>query len=251
MDTTTPRWRTLEHWLERHEALDGALVALRRVAPERDPARYRRAHEALAARLHLHLRQEEALLLPAYEALHLDVAPNGAPDVIRADHERLRRLLAELSHHADPQSADALLERSELLSRLAGVLEHHDRREARYLKPVLDAHLDPGTVRTWLERFAAEEDALAPVVLEPLPAPPPTLTDPDPLRDLRLAVAQDAPLAGPWARVPVPDHPKGLRHHDACAALVARAERAPDLAARRDGLATLDDRLRLLALLAT
>lgn len=233
---------TLVGWLERHRHLDAALTLARRVAPQGDEA-FAVALGALDAALRLHMAQEEELLLPAYAPLAVDLPPNAAPRVLRDDHDRIRALLDALASTRDP------LARAEALSRLAGVLEHHDLREARYFQPTLDAGVDPDTRRGWLARIRDEEARLGPlpdVALRPSTAGPPDETDPD--RAMALAVALDAPLSEVWARVPVPDHPKGPRHHAACAALVAEVEAAPDLARRRDVLAALSDRLRLLRL---
>lgn len=241
------RYDDLTGWLARHRDLEQALQHLRRVAPEADRERTSEALQALDARLRLHMAQEEEWLLPAYAPLAADLPDNASPRVLLADHDRIRALLDTLAGLVDPDGPDALLARAEALSLLAGVLEHHDRREATWFKPTLDAHVDAATRRAWLERFEREEDALPPLPSPELaPAPPPRWTASEPLRALALATAQDAPL-GP---IPVPAHPKGPRLHAACAALVEAVAAAPDLRARRDRLAELSDRLRLLRLVS-
>jgi hypothetical protein len=241
--TSGSRPADLVGWLDRHRHLDEALALARRVAPQADDA-WDQALRALDAALRLHMAQEERRLLPAYEPLAASLPSNAAPRVLRADHDRLRALL-DAATTSDP------LARADALSLLAGALEHHHLREARYFKPTLDAGIDAATRRAWLQEITDEEEALGPLPSVPVRASRAVPgEEADPLRAFALAVALDARLAERWARVPVPDHPKGARHHEACAALSAVVEAAPDLPTRRDRLAALSDRLRLLRVIS-
>lgn len=237
-------------WCERHEGFGARLAQLRRIVPERDPDRTAAALGALEVPLRLHMAQEERVLFPAYAPLAADLPPNAALGVFQADHDRIRALLDALRQPAE--GADGLLAQQRSLSLLAGVLEHHDLRERRWLKAVLDEALPAETRERWLSALLEEERSVGGAPGEALgcrPAPPPSLRSADPLRHLWLAVAQDAPLQQAWDRVPVPDHPKGSRLHARCAALVQAVGREPELARRRDRLAALSDQLRLLELI--
>lgn len=188
------------------------------------------------------MSQEERELLPAFDALAHHAAPNQAPAVVRRDHRLVEALLAELEAAEDP------IARTTRLGRLADVLDHHDRREAAGMLPILDAHA-ADLVPIWLAAIHAEEDALpahpgdlATGARRPLPPP-----DPDPLRALVAAAALDHDVASPFARLPVPDHPKGPRLHALLAEAVSAAASA-DLGARRDALGDVVDRARLVEL---
>jgi len=117
--------------------------------------------------------------------------------------------------------------------------------------PVLDAHLDPDLAERWVARFAEAEARLPALqVLEPRPAaPPPDTTGLDPLVAFRVAVACDGDVAGTFAAVRSPAHPRGPGLLARCAELVEAAD-ADTLAERRDRLAELADRARLLAIVA-
>lgn len=227
---------SLEAWMAGwHAVLDDALRDLRRVTPERDPARWDTALARLDGPLRAHLAFEETVLMPVYRPLSAGLPENGAPEVLARDHALIRALLDRLAAPAD--DAGGLLARGDALGDLAGVLEHHDRREQRYVVPTLGS---------------APLPTPPPVpAVEPLPprsAPPPSFTDPDPLRAARLAVLQDGPL-DPVDALPLPDHPKAPRQHARLRAAVDAARAAETLDGRRDALAALDDALRTRALL--
>jgi len=236
-------------WMEIHDDLEGALRDVRRIWPERDPARQRRALRQLAEPLRLHIRLEDEQLMPLYEELAADLPPNGAPHVFAADHARLAGLLDELE--AGIGGTD-LLGEQERLCRLAGVLEHHDLRERTWFVPALDAHLAPSHAARLVEEFAAAAAELpAPEPLAPQPAPPPP--DPgalQPVDALRLQIACDGDVASALAAVEIPDHPRGPRRMAHCEALVDAMDAASSLGERRDRLADLADAARLLAIVA-
>ncbi|MBX2804055.1 MAG: hemerythrin domain-containing protein [Myxococcales bacterium] len=236
-------------WCARHSTFDSQLRDLRRVAPEGDRSRTLAALQALQAALSLHMGQEEALLWPAYAPLAETLPPNGSVRVLQADHDRLRALLASVSEAAEPRSAADWVAQQEALSLLAGVLEHHDGRELRWLAPTLDAHVPSAQRRRWLRRIEEEETALE------LPEPPsPRTTDHEPLptssplQRLRVAVARDSGWQQALDELRAPLHRKGVRLHQRCATQLASAAATEDLAARRDALAHAADTLRLLAL---
>ncbi|MEQ1508017.1 MAG: hemerythrin domain-containing protein, partial [Myxococcota bacterium] len=73
-------------WRERHADLDRALTQARRLAPERDRARFLAGWDPFVAALRHHLRCEEDALLPAFDQWADDAAPNHHPRVVRRDH---------------------------------------------------------------------------------------------------------------------------------------------------------------------
>ena len=92
--------------------------------------------------LRWHIAGEDQLLIPEYVRLAPDVPTFGAPDIIVTEHRRIEGLLA--SGLVLPT-----------LRRLHHVLEHHDEREARSLKPALDRVLPPERARRMLDDIAA------------------------------------------------------------------------------------------------
>lgn len=158
--------------LEEHRRFDDAVRSIREDVHRRrgDPTRMR----WLDAALRRHVAVEEARLLPAFDLLEHPV-PNGAPDVFRRDHRLiLEQLDAVAAGWGDPVA------RAHGLGRLAGALDHHDRREARYLLPRLDREVAPEVVAAWLADHPP---------LDPLPAGSPAEEPP-----------RDPPVAAPLDR---------------------------------------------------
>lgn len=111
----------------------------------------RRRFESFVALLLDHMRHERAEFLPIYARLPQPVG--GSVDLIEAEHRkmlwhirRIRRALKRPRWTA--AHALKLLDDQWLFVQL---LDHHDRREARFLYPALDANrsasIDPSSVR--------------------------------------------------------------------------------------------------------
>lgn len=223
---------SLVGWRTRHEELARRLVVARRYVPEPEPA-FRAAFQAFDAALTLHLAQEERWILPAFDRVGERAAPNQRPHVVRADHARLEADLVTLRAPADP------VVRAVTLAHLADLLDHHDRREAAGMLPLVDELLGD-QVAAVLAAIHAEEASLPPVDLPPLtPSDPLPRPDLPPIALLRWAAAHDQPLV----EVPVPDHPRGSALHARLRAAVEVVGGA--LESRRDALAAVIDRLRL------
>jgi hypothetical protein len=204
-----------------------------------DAEGFRAGLGSLAEALRLHMAQEEAWLLPAWDEVP-DPPPNATGAVLRRDHALLRELLGEL------EVAPARVDRAAALWRLREVLDHHDRREASSMKPGLDRALPPGTARAWLDRFEAEEDALPPAWrFEPADRTPPDGPSPEE------AIAADAPISPALASLAVPEHPKGVGLHARVVALAAEVDATADPRARRALAAELWGALRLVRIVST
>lgn len=142
--------------LDEHERFDEALERTRTDVHGRWLESGRARLAWLKQALGRHLELEEARLLPVFDALDHPV-PNGAPAVLRRDHDLIRALLDRADAATDPVGLCAAL------GQLAGVLEHHDLREARYFKPRLDAVLDPEERAAWLAEHQGRMAALGPL----------------------------------------------------------------------------------------
>ncbi|MCA9492952.1 MAG: hypothetical protein KC621_23640 [Myxococcales bacterium] len=234
------RYGSLQDWLARHEELERRWEELWVAAPEVDAHGFREGLRSLGAALRLHVEQEEATLIPAWEELP-DPPPNATGAVLRRDHALLLGLLDELERCADDGRSRACV-----LHRLREVLRHHDAREAASIKPGLDGRLDASTVRGWLARFEREEDALPEAFrFEPCGRGVPVG---DEAED---AVAADAPALDRVRGLGVPDHPKGVILHSRAVALAEAVEGCDDPRARRLLAADLWGALHLLRIVGS
>jgi len=93
-----------------------------------------------------HIREEEEVLLPAYEELNVEVRGGGA-HLYRAEHQKIHWWLGELDRlmerlearpNVGPRDVLAMLDRECTFKHLMG---HHDLRERGFLYPILDASL--------------------------------------------------------------------------------------------------------------
>ncbi len=114
-------------WRERHDDFAVAARALRRTVPQ-GPAP--EAVAALGDALGVHAASAEGVLGPRYA----EVAPPEGPGSLRALARDHGLLVAHLARAADPDP----LVRAWALSRLEGVLEHHDLREGTHVLPALE-----------------------------------------------------------------------------------------------------------------
>ncbi len=113
-----------------------------------------RASELLGsyeAKLLPHMRDEEELLLPVYQA-RAGIVPGGPVELFLGEHRKMRAFLAEFHERLRGMRADqgsrlrrsiiALLDRQFMYKHL---VEHHDLREKNILYP-------------WLDRITTEEE---------------------------------------------------------------------------------------------
>jgi hypothetical protein len=153
----------------------------------------------LEATIDAHTRWEEGRILPRYEAVVADPEPTATADVLRRDHEILRRRLDALvdvalrSYAVDVPS----LVRAAAVEAVASTWSHHDARERSHVYP----RLDPEDMD---ERFA---------VAPRRPGAPAWVV---PLFDAYRAAVAGAP-------VDAPSHPLVGKDARALDALVARA----------------------------
>lgn len=124
--------------------------------------------EAYSSALRVHVRSEEELVIPAFEALGLD-CERGRSELYRAEHakilwwlDELRRGLAALrAGGGDVRAVIALLDREGTFKR---VMEHHDLREREYLYPLLDEHASEVERRELWDALELLEEAPLPAI---------------------------------------------------------------------------------------
>lgn len=111
---------------------------------------------AYESTLFSHMADEEEVLLPVY-ADRAEYPPAGAPQLYYDDHKKLRSHLElfknTITELADSQDTERTL--LQLLDREAfylRIMSHHDRREADYLYPMLDALLTEEERHALLDR---------------------------------------------------------------------------------------------------
>lgn len=132
--------------LDLHAELDEDLALHREALMRLDLGTARERLDEFMAALTAHLREEEEVLLPAYEKLNVEVRGGGA-HLYRAEHKKilwwlgeLDRLLGELEAQPQvgPRDVLVVLDRECTFTHLLG---HHDLRERGFLYPILDATL--------------------------------------------------------------------------------------------------------------
>ena len=136
-----------------HELLQEHQVHLVEGGSENAGLAWERFRRALLA----HIHGEEEVILPVYEAT-CSPERGGEPDVFRREHQRLRRMLTELSAwlaawegRTWPATEVILLVERE--KTLKDLLEHHDQREDRHLYGALRAANSGAGQSDLLRRF--------------------------------------------------------------------------------------------------
>lgn len=236
-------------WMRVHHYFDDTLAALRRIAPEACRDRSVPLLDQLEHDLTLHMRHEEQVLMPAYERLAHEVPANGAPHVLAADHQRIRDLLHELRPLLGARRLPDVVAEQRVLCLLAGALEHHDHREHRWFVPVLDEGIAERVRRDWVRAFRADASPFRGPYPQPEAAPMVSFQG-GPWDVLIATVGRDGDVPSAFEAVPVPPGRKGATMHQACVEQVRVLTGRQPLTDRRDTLARLAERVRLLAIIA-
>ncbi len=150
-----------------HRRLDALLLDHQEALIALDLATARRALAAYRAELEVHMAVEEDVVIPAFEALGVEIRGGGAHYYL-LEHRKLDDLLRgveegleELARRAPSRPRDVLPLLKRELS-LEHVMEHHETREDYALYPTLDERLDDAAraelVRRMDEREAAARD---------------------------------------------------------------------------------------------
>lgn len=148
---------------EEHEAFRAALFRALDALVAGDGAAARARFDAFAAEVEAHAAAEEAHLIPRFADLGLESVGCTA-SILRADHDKLRRLLdagrgllAGLGAEVAPRTrVEGVLAMRGLIELLA----HHDQRERTAFFPPLDEAL-PATDRAALYALCARSHASA------------------------------------------------------------------------------------------
>lgn len=112
--------------------------------------------ESVRFDLRRHIREEEEWMLPLYR--RADSPAGGSPSLFLSEHrkieealDRFGRELADLRSNP-PNWRRKLLGLLEEQARFKNLLDHHDRREAEFLYPILDRVTNPEERETILRR---------------------------------------------------------------------------------------------------
>ena len=141
--------------MTRHRLLDALLLEHRTALVGLELDRARERLEAFAATLLAHMEHEEREVLPRYAALPR--VRGGGVELFSGEHDKLKKLLADLRERASALDARApgvrgaivaLFDRTALF---VGLLEHHDIREGELLYPRLQEALSPEERRAILD----------------------------------------------------------------------------------------------------
>lgn len=120
-----------------HDRLDAILAEARRAWEGGDLAAAQEGYGAFAVGLARHIRAEEELLFPAFEAVS-GMPPNTGPTmVMRMEHRDLERALAAIREALEAGAPSEPPEMRDLLR----LLESHNRKEEYVLYPATDGRL--------------------------------------------------------------------------------------------------------------
>ena len=113
-----------------------------------------------------HIRAEEAVVLPEYEA-RIVPQRGGDADIFRREHHRLERFVDEMSAWLDawaglPWPATEVIRMVERQKTLKEILEHHDQREGEHLYAGLENGLTVAEQLEMVERFRLVEAEVLP-----------------------------------------------------------------------------------------
>jgi len=114
------------------EMLDGVEIA----ADIGSWAEARALFTRLRGELEEHIRIEEQLMFPSFEAFMR--MPGGPTSVMRAEHAEIARCLDAVEGSLDAQQLDG-----EAVDQLEGLLASHNAKEERVLYPLFERHAPP------------------------------------------------------------------------------------------------------------
>ena len=130
------RERTVCQYLkDDHKKLDRLLGQILAMVSDNEIERADLHARDLLSGLEHHIRVEEEVLFPIFEARTLLCAPC---EVMRLEHQRIRRLLSELDDALAKGKGDLA---TKLLTDLSQLLEAHNQKEEAVLYPRADAEL--------------------------------------------------------------------------------------------------------------
>lgn len=139
--------RPLSDLLQDHDELDRLFLCHQEALLSKNLVEAAKWLDRFSHLLAVHLAREEDCLLPAFEALALKI-PGGGPELFRAEHRKLAKLLDELRKRVEQLAGGPDLDARSVIELLDSeftfkhLLQHHDSRERKVLYPVLDSHLD-------------------------------------------------------------------------------------------------------------
>lgn len=138
-----------EYMSDDHQAIDGLLVATAEAWSANDHTTARLRLADYVRRLRRHIRLEEELLFPLFEAR---TRVSGGPTVVlRDEHHELERIVAEAHEAAVTGNSFP-----QAVATLGRVVDEHCVREERVLFPMLDRQLLPGERAALVARLTRE-----------------------------------------------------------------------------------------------
>ena len=121
---------------EDHRECDDAWAALEAAASASDKAKSATLWPVFSARLLHHLKMEEDILFPAFEAA---TGMRGGPtNVMRSEHTQMRAVLTEMERRMSTGDLDGLLDQGDTLLML---IQQHNAKEEGMLYPMAEQAL--------------------------------------------------------------------------------------------------------------
>jgi iron-sulfur cluster repair protein YtfE (RIC family) len=132
-----------------HARVDGLLEDLAEMLADGEVERAEYHFADVEDALKRHIRVEEEILFPVFDARVRLVGPTS---VMRVEHRRIEALLGALRAALDRAQVDVA---RQTLAALDAVLVEHDRKEERILYPKTDAALAPDELVALVARIAS------------------------------------------------------------------------------------------------
>lgn len=146
-DDSAADYLQADHW-----RLDGLIEACRATLVAGDSGAAARLFADFRAGLLRHIRIEEEMVFPEFEAATGLDPKNGPTGVMRYEHEEITRLLG-LVHELLSGPEPGLPEFERLRDRLTSLLREHNGKEERILYPMTDRMVPADRLRRLVERM--------------------------------------------------------------------------------------------------
>ncbi len=144
----TDSTNSLDPLIDVHGDLDDLMLQHQTALLDQDIARARDAFEEFSRTIRKHIEIEDRMLLPVYQS-RAGEPEGGATELFTSEHRKVEKYIRQLSDELASIEQEAELPKARLIrlieteAQLKNLLEHHDRREQRFLYPLLAEHTTP------------------------------------------------------------------------------------------------------------
>jgi iron-sulfur cluster repair protein YtfE (RIC family) len=156
MTTDTSAQTVTDYLMNDHRRLDGLMETCRDLVEAADMKGAAATYAEFRQGLMRHIKIEEGLLFPEFEAATGLARNSGPTGVMRFEHAEIIRLLDLIKELFDG-AAPAATEFDSLRSALVALLHEHNGKEERILYPMTDRMVAPALLRDLVSKMKAFE----------------------------------------------------------------------------------------------